>query len=114
MKVSEILYETECLFEEVYVDEHDEILSEAVIRQWKRQGDKLVRKYRCLSGMKKNKLASTPGGCATRKDPAKVRRGRKLMRTKKGIINRKSKISKRKAISRIVTRLNARLMGKTT
>lgn len=113
MKVKEILVEYECLLEEVYVDENDEVLSEAAIRQWKRQGQKLVKKYRCLAGSKKNRLVSKPGDCGTRKDPAKVRRGRKTMRAKKSTIMRKSKIAKRKSISKILSKLNARLMGKT-
>ena len=112
MKVEEVLFEDDCNLEEVFVDENNEILSEMAIRQWKRQGQKLVKKYRCLSGAKKNRLVSKAGDCGIRKDPAKVRRGRKLMRTKKGMIMRKSKISKRKGISKMLSKLNARLMGK--
>ncbi len=113
MRVEEILYEGLCEFEEVFVNESNEILSEAAVRQWKRQGQKMVKKYRCLSGAKKNRLVTKPGDCATRKDPRKVRLGRKIMRTKKGVIARKSKVSKRKSISKILAKLNARLMGKT-
>ncbi len=114
MKVADVLFEHECIMEEVFVDENGEVLSEAAVRQWKKQGNKMVKKYRCLAGAKKNRLVSKPGDCATRKDPRKVRQGRKLMRTKKGIIMRKSKVSKKKSISKILTRLNARLMGKTS
>lgn len=112
MKVDEILFNYVCEFEEVYVNEDDEILSEAAIRQWKRSGAKMVQKYRCLSGPKKNRLVSSPGDCAVRKDPKKVRHGRKVMRAKKGTIMRKGKIAKRKSISKILTKMNARLMGK--
>lgn len=113
MKVEEVLFEHECVLEEVFVDENNEVLSESAVRQWKKQGNKMVKKYRCLAGPKKNRLVSKPGDCATRKDPKKVRMGRKIMRTKKGVITRKSKISKRKSISKILSKLNARLMGKT-
>jgi len=113
MKVEQVLFEQICEFEEVYVDENGEILSEMAVRQWKRKDSKLVKKYRCMQGPKKNRLVTKPGDCAMRKDPAKVRRGRKLMRTKKGTIMRKSKIAKRKSISKILSKLNARLMGKT-
>ena len=113
MKVEEVLFENECVMEEVFVDENNEVLSESAVRQWKKQGNKMVKKYRCLAGPKKNRLVSKPGDCATRKDPKKVRMGRKIMRTKKGVISRKSKISKRKSISKILSKLNARLMGKT-
>lgn len=87
-------------------------LTEGATRQWKRIGKKLVRKYRCTSGKKKGKLVKGPGECGKRKEPKKVRTGRKVMRSKKGIIQRKSKIAKRQSISRLVTKLNARLMGK--
>lgn len=112
MKVEEVLFEYECELEEVWVDENDDVLSEAAVRQWKKSGQKMVKKYRCLSGPKKNRLVTNPGDCAQRKNPAKVRHGRKVMRTKKGVINRKSQISKRKSISQILQKLNARLMGK--
>ena len=113
MKVDEILFEYVCEFEEVYVDDNDEILSEAAVRQWKKMGQKMVKRYRCLAGPKKGRMVKNPGDCAQRKDPAKVRRGRKIMRSKKGVIARKTKIAKRKSISKILTKLNAKLMGKT-
>ena len=110
MKVSEVLYEE--VLEEVYVDEEDNVLTEAAVRQWRRIGKKLVRKYRCMSGKRQGKLVKNPGDCGKRKDPLKVRTGRKIMRSKKGIIQRKSKIAKRQQISKLVSKLNARLMGK--
>lgn len=112
MKVEELLNENECILEEVYVDTNGEVLDEAAIRQWKKKGNAMEKKYRCLSGPKKNRLVSKPGDCSTRKDPAKVRHGRKVMRSKKGIIKRKSAISKRKSISKMLAKLNSRLMGK--
>lgn len=112
MKVNEVLFTEECEFDEVFVNENEEILNEAAVRQWKKQGMKLVKRYRCLSGKKKSKLVKNPGDCAIRKDPKKVRRGRKVMRSKKGIIARKTQIAKRRGISKILTKMNARLMGK--
>jgi len=112
MKVEELLYDCECELEEVYVDENDEVLTESAVRQWKKSGQTMIKKYRCLAGPKEGRLVAKPGDCATRKDPRKVRHGRKVMRAKKGVIKRKSEISKRKSISKILTKLNARLMGK--
>jgi len=109
MKIDELLYDCEC----VIVDEDDNILDEAAVRQWKKTAKGRVMKYRCLSGPKKGRLVSKPGGCATRKDPKRKRIGKKVMRSKKGIIARKSAISKRKGISKMLKKLNARLMGKT-
>ena len=116
MKVSDIFetHNDECLWEMVHVDEAtDEIIEEGAIRQWKRQGGKLVQKYRCMAGKKKGKLVASPSGCGERKDPKKVRIGRKVMRSKKGVIGRKAKISKRMSISKRLKKMNARLMGKT-
>lgn len=97
--------------EAVYVTENNEIITEASVRAYKRYGEKLIKKYRCLAGPKKGKLVSHPGGCAQRKDPKKVRTGRKTMRAKKGIIQRKGQISKRKQASKRVTQMNKRLAG---
>lgn len=97
------------LFEVLDIEE----LDEAAIRQYKRTSGGIVKRYRCLSGRKAGKLVPTPSSCAQRKDPKKVRHGRKVMRTKKGIIKRKSAISKRRQISKMVKRMNRRLAGKT-
>lgn len=113
MKVEEILFEYECKLEEVFVDENNKVLSERAVRQWKKQDEKMIKKFRCLTGPKKNRLVSNPIDCSTRKDPKKVIIGRKVMRTKKDIIARKSQVTKRKSISKILTKLNARLMGNT-
>lgn len=86
-------------------------LQEASVRQWKRFGTEIRKRYRCTSGPKKGKLVADPSKCAGRKDPKKVRQGRKLQRTKKNVIQRKAKISKRKQISKMVTRMNKRLRG---
>jgi len=95
----------------VYIDVMDNILNEAAIRQFKRVGNEIKKRYRCLSGPRQGKLVAHPSGCAGRKDPKKVRNGRKVMRSKKGVIQRKSAISKRKSMSRLVTKMNKRLSG---
>lgn len=136
MKLHEILAEEICEdcdgYEEVYIDANNNVyddqdlflgnaddfqieeqeLTEASKRQWKRFGKELRKRYRCTSGPKQGKLVADPSQCASRKDPKKVRQGRKVMRTKKNTIARKSKIAKRTQLSKIVTRVNARLMGK--
>lgn len=105
MKVYEVLCEVEL----VYVDEDNNILSEAAVRQWKRNGKNIQQKYRCLAGPKAGKLVSNPGDCSQRKDPKKVRQGRKVMRSKKGVIGRKSKITKKTSLSKMVTKMNKKL-----
>ncbi len=108
MILDEIIYDCEL----VWVDEDDNILDEGAVRQWKRIGQKRVIKYRCMSGPKKGRLVSKPGSCGIRKDPKRKKLGRKIMRAKKGTIQRKSKISKRTGISKMLRKLNAKLMGK--
>lgn len=108
MKILDVLYECE----EVWVDENGEVLEEAARRQFKRMGNEIKKRYRCTAGPKKGKMVSEPNKCATRKDPRKVRQGRKLMRSKKGTIKRKAGITKRKSISRLVANMNKRLSGK--
>ena len=97
--------------EEVWVDEDGEILSEGTVRQYQRQGQSMVKKFRCLAGPKKGKLVSNASDCSKRKDPKKVRQGRKTMRAKKGVIQRKGRVAKNKAMSKLVTKMNQRLMG---
>ena len=106
--------EEDCEYVECWVDENDNILSEAAVRMFKRVGKEIKRKYRCTSGPKKGKPVSDPKKCATRKDPKKVRQGRKIARTKKGIRLRKTKVMKKTAMSKMVSRMNARLKGSTT
>lgn len=108
MKILEVLYECE----EVWTDEDGNVLEEAAKRQFKRVGNEIKKRYRCVGGPKAGKLVSEPGKCATRKDPKKVRQGRKVMRSKKGTIKRKAGITKRKSISRLVAKMNRRLSGK--
>ncbi len=108
MILNEICYDCQV----VIVDENDNIIEEGATRQWKRIGQKRVMKYRCMSGPKKGKLVSKPGSCGIRKDPKRKRIGKKVMRSKKGTIQRKSKITKKTGISKMLRKLNARLMGK--
>ncbi len=103
--------EEDCEYMECWVDEDDNILSEAAVRMFKRFGKEIKRRYRCTTGPKKGKPVSDPKKCATRKDPKKVRHGRKVARTKKGIRIRKSKIALRTSMYRMVRRMNARLKG---
>ena len=114
MKLNDILYEEceTCCFEEVTVcAESGEVLTEGAIRQFQRKGQAVVKKYRCTAGPKKGKLVATPAACFKRKDPKKVRQGRKTMRAKKGVIQRKSRVSKNKSMSKVVAKMNQRMMG---
>lgn len=108
MFLDEIFYECEV----VYADEDGNILSEAAVRQYKRFGSKIKKQFRCTSGPKKGKIVASSASCSKRKEPRRVRLGRKIARTKKGIRILKSKISKRKSMSKFVSRMNKRLRRK--
>jgi hypothetical protein len=107
--------EEECEYMEVFVDPAtNEILSEAAVRQFKLKNKKIKRMYRCTSGPKKGRPVSDPKQCMQRKDPAKVRQGKKNMRRGKAVRKRKAKITRKSAISRNARRLNKSLKGNSS
>lgn len=104
MKVAEILYTS---------NDENSVLEESAARAFTRKGTKIKAAYRCVSGLKAGKIVAKPGACAHRKDPRKVRAGRKVMRQKGAVIHRKGQMSKRKAISKRLVSINRRLSKKT-
>lgn len=84
-------------------------LNEGANPSFKRTGNEIKRCYRCTSGPKKGKLVADPKECGRRKNPKKVRNGRKVAREKKGVRLRKTSITKRTTLSKLLKRLNARL-----
>ena len=91
-------------------EEFDKI-NEAVQRQFRRYGDTFKRQYRCTTGDKAGRMVTSPEKCGIRKDPRKVRQGKKASRVKKGQRIRKSLFTKRKTQSKRLSRLNKRLRG---
>lgn len=102
----QFLVEFENLCEVVYIDEEGNQLDEAAIRAFKRSGREVKRYYRCTSGSKAGRLVAEPKACAIRKEPQKVRHGRKVMRKKKNVINQKSRITKRTSLSKLIKKKN--------
>lgn len=98
---------------EQMLSESCEILQE-YLQQYKRVGMKLKRQFRCTSGPKAGKIVSSPTECSKRKNPKKIRAGKRTARIKKGVRAMKTKISKRKYVSKLVTKMNRRLSGKPT
>lgn len=87
------------------------VLTEAVDRQFRRYGDKFVRQYRCTTGPKAGRMTSSPEKCGIRKDPRRVRIGKKSSRVKKGQRIRKTQFTKRKTASKRLSRMNKALRG---
>jgi len=88
-----------------------DVIEESVDRQFKRYGDTFKRQYRCTSGPKAGRMVASPEKCGIRKDPRRVRIGKKSARMKKGQRVRKSKFTKRKTQSKRLSRMNAALRG---
>ena len=115
----EYIYEEEC--EECLLDEYGNIYDldknlieeAAVSRQFKRYGTEFKRQFRCMSGPKKGRVVASAKACGKRKDPLRVRIGRKSARIKKGQRVRKTLRTKRKTLSKILTRRNKALRGDT-
>lgn len=82
-----------------------------VERQFRRYGDRFHRQYRCKSGPKKNMMVSSPEKCGTRKDPKRVRLGKRSARSKRKERVRKTLFTKRRTPSKRLSRLNKRLRG---
>lgn len=97
----------------VYFFDDNAPLTEGARRAFKRVGKVIKRWYRCTTGRKAGKVVSDPKVCARRKEPRKVRLGRKINRQRRAIRIRKSKIVARTATARVVKRMNQRLATKT-
>ena len=92
------------------VDDY-ELLDEAAKRQWKRYGNKMVRKFRCYGGPKNGRMVTKAADCGVKKDPFKVRQGKRSARLKKGQRVRRTQLAKRKAPSKRLTKMNNILRG---
>jgi uncharacterized protein YrrD len=95
--------------EVVYVNEDGAVLSEEATTAFRRQGKKITRKFRCVSGEKKGRLVANPQTCVRRKSLARVLAGRKIASEKKNIRIRKSKIALKTNTSKMVRKANKRL-----
>jgi hypothetical protein len=113
-KVIKTITEAETLVKKINESFNDEsvlVISEAVQRQFRRYGDSFKRQYRCTTGDKAGRLVTSPEKCGIRKDPKRVRMGKRAARAKKGQRIRKSLFTKRKTQSKRLSRLNKVLRG---
>lgn len=89
-------------------------LDETAIRTFKRLGNKIRRYFRCTSGPREGTYASSPAGCHTRKDPSKVRHGKQVARHSASVRVRKTRITKKRGISRVMKHANSTLAQRHT
>lgn len=96
---------------EVYEDtgEQPEYMSEGVKMAYRRSGKKLKRGFRVTSGIRKGRVVANIRTAHKRRAPAATRMKLRLARKKKKVIRvLKSKRTRRKSLSKRLTRLNSR------
>ena len=110
----EALFET---YEEEYIEqliENDEekfaeMVNEAVRLIYRRKGNEIERAYRCLSGTKKGRIVNNPQVCVKKKDIKRSIISKRVNRLHRGARIRKMILSKRKALSKMVCRMNKQI-----
>jgi len=112
--ISELQKNTEGYDIDIISESEYHELDEGAKRAFRRVGTTITQYYRCTSGKKKGKLSASPQSCGQRADPAKVRHGRVVARTKGAIRVRKTGVKKKTQISKRVTKLNTNLSKSTT
>lgn len=113
---SDIFYELmECEIVEVNEQEFErilnndvEFLTEAAKRAYKKDGTEIKRVFKCTSGPKKGRMVCNPLVCSIRKDPKRSKKAKISSRKNKSVRIRKSLMSKKQSISKLIRRLNAR------
>lgn len=83
-----------------------EILSEGVVQIWSRSGGRMVRKYRCTSGPRKNRIVSKPGVCTQPKRTSSMFSIKKARARRGSTIRVKTARTKRATQSRRIAQLN--------
>lgn len=114
MRLQDILPDDTASCEAVFIFEDTQevipaCLVEGISRRFKRSGGRIRRMFRCGSGPKKGMIVADPKQCSKRKDPKRVRRGRKIMRQLGALIHRKGKVTRHTSQSKLLHRLNSRL-----
>lgn len=88
----------------------EEFIVESSVMAWGKKGDKIVKRYRCLSGPRKNRLVDQPADCSKTIDPKKRIQLKKTMAKMGKRIARKAKKTKRiNPVSKMVKRKNIQL-----
>lgn len=100
--------------EVVYTDEFDNIIHEGTLTEtaegaYKRYGNVIKKQYRCTSGPKTGKIVANPIDCNKPKNKKRIKAGKKAARKSKSLRIAKSKMSRKKSISKMVTKLNNKL-----
>jgi hypothetical protein len=88
----------------------EDFIVESSVMAWGKKGDKIVKKYRCLSGPRKNRLVNAPADCSKTIDPKKRIQLKKTMAKMGKRISRKARKTKRVSpVSKMIKRKNMQL-----
>lgn len=88
----------------------EDFIVESSVMAWGKRGDKIVKKYRCLSGKRKNRLVNNQMDCSKTIDPKKRIQLKKTMARMGSRIARKAKRTKRvNPVSKMIQIKNAQL-----
>jgi hypothetical protein len=82
------------------------VQTEGVVQIWSRSGGKMVRKYRCTSGARKNRIVSKPSVCTQPKKASSVFALKKAKARRGSTIRVKTARTKRATQSRRIGALN--------
>lgn len=102
------------LLDELFMSEEeqilDDIISESASMAWGKSGDKIVKKFRCMSGPRKGRLVNTPSDCSKKLDFKKSKQLKRTIATKGKKMAKKAKRTKRtNPVSKQVQRRNLML-----
>jgi hypothetical protein len=88
----------------------EDFIVESSVMAWGKKGDKIVKRYRCLSGPRKNRLVNAPADCSKTIDPKKRIQLKKTMAKMGKRIARKAGKTKRiDPVSKMIKRKNVQL-----
>lgn len=98
------------LIEDFEYNDLEDFIIESSVMAWGKKGDKIVKRYRCLSGPRKNRLVNAPADCSKKIDPKKRIQLKKTMSKMGKRIARKARKTKRvDPVSKMVKRKNIQL-----
>jgi len=81
---------------------------------YRREGNKIKKRFRCTTGEKKGRLVSDPMTCVKKKSLKRILAGRKIQQKVKSVRIQHAKLSAKKGTSKMVRKMNARLKHHST
>lgn len=95
------------LLEEITGIDNEEYIDLDEKRVWAKRGNKVVRKFRCMSGPRKGRMVSSPAQCSKPKDMKKSRTLKKTKAQKGYRMTKKANKTKRlNPVSKRIRRMN--------